>query len=348
MLVKFKIGKKEVLLAAGSFMFSLLVAELLLRSIFPPFYPAPTRHGAPLPQAQVKNLKVEDSPGNVRTVKVEYFKHGFKRWGDVNTRKKKMLILGDSFTEMFWVSNGEEWYSYLEKEFGDMEFFVFGKGGFGSLQEYMILDDFIDEIRPQSILIEFCNNDLSDNLYDWDRANYARGKRITRPYFERGKIIYRKPEPFPELRKFSAIADRALTFYDNFIYEKSLPEFLLSKKMSAFPRIPVEDQKFFEPKIFKKAAVVTQDIYSMIRARAGDTLPIYLMYASEKNPFLEQLCARNHLIKIPGVTAEFREKEKEGVCLRVVNDGHWNKLGNTLVGQKVVEHFKKEGFADVR
>lgn len=41
---------------------------------------------------------------------------------------------------MEFVSDREEWYSYLERDFNDSQFFVSGSDAYGSLQEYMVMD----------------------------------------------------------------------------------------------------------------------------------------------------------------------------------------------------------------
>ncbi len=186
-----------------------------MRAIFPPVY-LPNKNWAAGDNTTVNSI-VEDSLGDRRTIAVRYFRNGFKRWGDVDTKKIKMFIIGDSFTLMRLVSNGEEWYSYLEQEFGDLELFVYGGGGYGSLQEFMILDEFIDKIHPQLILIQFCGNDYANNLYDLDLRGYPYNNHAVRPYLEDGKIVYRLPLPFAALRKRSFIADRVLVVYDRFV-----------------------------------------------------------------------------------------------------------------------------------
>ncbi len=143
---KNKINKKGGFVLLCSTIVFLILSDFIIKQLLPPFYKA-TKYGWTVHE-QIIETSIVDSPGDNKVITIKYFKNGFKRWGNVSTRKTKMLIIGDSFTEMNWVSNGEEWYSYLEKEFGNLELFVYGGGGYGSLQEFMVLDDFIDIIRP--------------------------------------------------------------------------------------------------------------------------------------------------------------------------------------------------------
>ena len=44
-----------------------------------------------------------------------------------------------------------------------MEVFAYGAGGYGTLQEYLILDEVVDHIRPTMLLWQFCSNDFINN-----------------------------------------------------------------------------------------------------------------------------------------------------------------------------------------
>ena len=136
---------------------------------------------------------VQDTKGNYRVVTNEYFTHGFKRWPTDPGDKPRVLIIGDSFTQMTYVSNGEEWYAYLERAFPDIAFYVFGAGGYGTLQEYMVMDDHIDTIKPDAIIWQFCSNDYSNNDYELDYKEYPLNNHATRPYWENGAVVYRLP-----------------------------------------------------------------------------------------------------------------------------------------------------------
>lgn len=45
--------------------------------------------------------------------------HGFRAWGDTATPKKRLLVVGDSFTEAYQVSNDQTYYARLHRMLGD-------------------------------------------------------------------------------------------------------------------------------------------------------------------------------------------------------------------------------------
>jgi len=337
--------RKEILLVLVLSLLVLFAVELILRTI--PNASRKIKQYGWATQGNIKYRKmVKDSPGNTVEVIVEYFDYGFKRWGDPNTQKVKMFIIGDSYTQMDRVSNGEEWYSFLEKEL-NLELFVYGAGGYGSLQEYMVLNDFIDKIKPDLIILQFCDNDFENNLYELDLSKYPYNSNGYRPYLEKGKIVYRKPVPLCGLRKYSFVADRILQAYDKIAKGRVTRNLLaynkqMAKKLESAPEKEKERIRLLNDRAFG----VTNKIMAMIRKRTKG-IPVYFygVYFSN-NSRAEKLSELNNFIYIP-VVAELVNANKEGICLRVVNDGHWNKMGNRLVGEGLVAYFKKAGISKI-
>ena len=303
-------GKEEFLLAACSVIIVVLIADAVLLRVLPSAY-APTRYGWTASPAMSRTVTIEDSPGEFREVSITYADNGFKRWGDVHTSKMKMLIIGDSMTEMPFVSNGEEWYAYLEKAFADLELFVYGGSGYGSLQEFLVLNDFIDTVKPQVIVIQFYGNDFEDNLYDLDVNHYPLGNHGTRPYWEDGRTVYRLPAPFEKIRQHSFLADRLLVVYDNFQRDKA------KKDLPAYFRQKFEKEKAMsktarqrKEELHRKAVAVTKNIYALIRQRAGG-IPIYILNVND-DPLVEEICRECQCHCIAGISRELALKEQQG------------------------------------
>lgn len=228
-----------------------------------------------------------------------------------------------------------------------MELFVYGAGGYGSLQEYMILDDYIDKIKPDLILLQFCANDFSDNLRDLDILNYPYNTRGFRPYLENGKIVYRQSLPLPMLRKYSFIANRILQIYDKIllgIATRDLQAYKKQREVNCNNASKQEKESIEQLK--NNAFQVTNKIMAMIKKRTG-IVPIYFLNVSSLSDSRGQkLCKANNFIYIPGIT-ECIISNENNYCVQVVNDGHWNKLGNKLVGEKLVEYFKQVGISKI-
>ena len=306
--------------------------------ILPDFY-RPTKYGWTIKSDRTLTRKIHDSPGNFRSAHSTFFENGFRRWGDLTKPAIKVLVLGDSYTEDIYVSNGEEWYAYLEKAFKDVELFVYGAGGYGSLQEFLVLDDFIDEIDPDVVVWQFCSNDYSNNLYAWDRSHYPNNNFGVRPYLENGQVIYRLPLPFPELRKYSKFADLLLRLYD--VKMKQWNDTIFSSTSLASAREVNNDERMLVMAQEKERAgfEVTQTILQMARRRTGE-VPFFLLFADQMTEKERRFCQIEDMTCIPGIFEHLERKEAQGNVVRVVDDGHWNLAGNRFVGEYLVNYFK--------
>lgn len=295
------------------------------------FYPkvhTPTKYGWSVPPHQESTQSIQDTKGNQRQVVNRFYAHGFKRWPMAGGDKTRVLVIGDSFTHMVQVANGEEWYAYLERAFPDIAFYVFGGGGYGTLQEYMVLDDHFDEIRPQALFWQFCRNDFHNNSYALDRRDYPYNNHFVRPYLEDNQIVYRLPLPYPDLRRISFTADKLLHLYDRRRFREAVKK-----------PVPHNEQ---DPD-FIQAVAVTRSLAEKVRSRIGG-IPVYFFNAC--GPFAENVrsvCRAGDFTCIDFVDDFVTGLEKSGVQMRVPNDGHWNREGNRRIGEKLVEYFNGNG-----
>jgi hypothetical protein len=85
-------------------------------------------------------------------VKITTNEYGFRKWGSLNSKNKKIFILGDSFTHSMYVSDDKTWYSILGQKTG-YEIFTYGCSGYGTLQECLILERYYDLIKPDMVIL---------------------------------------------------------------------------------------------------------------------------------------------------------------------------------------------------
>lgn len=319
-----------------------LFLDLLLGRFYPKVY-TPTKYGWTVAADNESRSTIQDTKGNYREVVNRYFAHGFKRWPTDHRGKSRVLVIGDSVTQVVHVSNGEEWYAYLEREFPDIAFYVFGGGGYGTLQEYMVMDDYFDEISPQAVIWQFCGNDYSNNNYELDRRSYPFNNHFVRPYLENEDIVYKLPLPYSTLRKVSFSADCLLHFYDRKRWHDATEDLSEYKKRRDEKN---NSRSHLEKKALElersKAVDVTKALIKKVRSRVGD-IPIHFF---KPGPFTEEdlsVCEAGDFRCIDFIGDYMKSLEDTGIQIRVENDGHWNLEGNKYAGQKLAEYFKNNG-----
>jgi hypothetical protein len=97
----------------------------------------------------------------------------------------------------------------------------------------------------------------------------------------------------------------------------------------------------YEPTAQEKATAyrVTRDLLTMARERVGGR-PLFLFSISRFGDTEALLCAETGITCIPGVCEHLEQQKAQGVTVRVVNDGHWNRLGNKFVGEYLVQYLQ--------
>lgn len=99
----------------------------------------------PTENYQQHDLKL-DAGGRSYSVKYTTDKNGFRMFGNPQVKdKQKVIFVGDSYTQAEEVSNDKTYYGLL-KDSSNLEVFAYGGLGYGNLQEYMVLNKFIEQI----------------------------------------------------------------------------------------------------------------------------------------------------------------------------------------------------------
>jgi lysophospholipase L1-like esterase len=110
----------------------------------------------------------------------------------------KILVVGDSFTMDPYVGNNEMWYSILANKISkntkqNVEVLAFGGGGYGSLQQLLLLQRYKKDIHnfsPNIFILQFCSNDFANNSFNIEKASFALSQYMRRPYLINNEIYY--------------------------------------------------------------------------------------------------------------------------------------------------------------
>jgi hypothetical protein len=208
-----------------------------------------------------------------------------------------------------------------------MEVFAYGAAGFSNFQEYLIVESYLKEIKPDLVVWQMCSNDFLDNYWELEKiAGYH--VRMRRPYLlEDGKVTYQLAAEWP----------RNVKPYSRFLY------FLLKRigqVMGTFDKAPAESAEkmiaeknlAFEP--FQRSCNMTSGIFRKMKTLLPAETQLLVFDADGFNPQYDQfarLCQENGITFIPGLDQYVRQAEAAGECTRSDDGYHWNNRGNELV-----------------
>ncbi len=102
-------------------------------------------------------------------VAVEYDAQGFRRAtmdaSEFRQDAKRIVFLGDSVTWGWGLENDETYPEQLQKMLGTGTIVNnFGVNAFGTVQELLVYDNYVQQLNPDVVAIMFVGNDLEDNL----------------------------------------------------------------------------------------------------------------------------------------------------------------------------------------
>ena len=262
--------------------------------------------------------------------------HGFRAFGDVASPRTKVFVVGDSITQAYTVSDGEAYFDHLARGRGDVELFVYGCGGYGTLQEYLIVDRYIDEIRPHLLLLQFSGTDIINNDHELESASTVDNNQMVRPYLVGGTIALR----YPTQRRGAL----------GFIVQHSTLLRLLNIRLGFLrgdAEASVEHRLTADDPRFRRALATTAEIMAMVKKRAG-AVPMVAFSADAGRDIygdaFRAIAASQSLTTVDGVAEALEAAQAAG---RVVDaapaNTHWNRLGHAIVGEMLRDELVARG-----
>lgn len=231
-------------------------------------------------------------------VEVRVNSAGFRgpEW-DLGASQPRVLVLGDSYAFGWGVGYEDSLPARLQALRPEWRVIGAGVSGYGTDQEAMLLEDLDRRVRPDCVVVVYCENDLYECASD-----VAYGKR--KPRFVRdagGLRLDGVPVPFPWIDRVSH-AWRAVL--------KSRWE----RALTASPRDPNAEW------------ALVCDLYRRMRDQLGDR-PLVLVSDSAR---LERLAADEPGIEHVDLGRAFGDDPAE---FRFADDGHWNARGHVRAAE---------------
>jgi hypothetical protein len=271
-------------------------------------------------------------------VKYRTVRAGFRLFGNPATTKKKVLVIGDSFTEGETVSAGEAYYERIAHARADLEFFAFGGGGWGTLQEYLLLDEWADEIRPDLVIVQMHPNDLINNSHALESRSTTDNNQMTRPYWEHGRAVSR----FPENPSWGPLYNLARNSYVLRLINVNVV-FLRAKRVGSIEQNAAPD----DPDVIR-ARDTTAELLKMMQRRAR--APVVVFSARPDRAFsfwtVSDVASRAGVAFLPGVGEAIERAQAAGEKpTGLPIDAHWNARGHEIAARVILDWLDRNGWA---
>ena len=271
-----------------------------------------------------------DASGRKHPVHFQTFTGGFRAFGDPRSPRKKLFFIGDSYTAATGVSNDLTYFGRIGA-LKEAEIFAYGGPGYGSLQEFMVLDKYLDAIGPDAVIIQFCWNDFLDNNYNLDPLRSLYNGDFKRPHLD--------PDHGGIVNSYATYGRFFITLPDFIAENLRILKYINQKVGQLYSRYAMADLDDIEARgtgntEFRKSVEITRSILLEIKARAGSR-PVFLFCIPYRQPYYDQireLCRTTGIEFIPGIGEKLVEREKETPLVTKLADlQHLNEEGNRVV-----------------
>ena len=282
--------------------------------------------------------QMKDQKNQPYDIEIKTASNGFREFDDVNTDKKKILFIGDSYTQAVEVSNDKAFYSVMRDSM-DIAVFAHGMAGYGNAQHYMILKQYLEEVQPDLVVLQVCCNDFIDNYHLMEMESiYQVGLR--RPYIYEGtNIEYHLPKPGigPKIQ---------WSPFFTFIYEKLRH----IKKAKTDPEQMAEGligNQGLDYPLFNRSVEITEHHLNLIKQELEGKVPWVVFSSDLFEPQMSEMAGICKRLDIPFYESPARAIQAAQQQKLVVNsiDGyHWNELGHALIGKALMEEIRDAGY----
>jgi lysophospholipase L1-like esterase len=265
--------------------------------------------------------------------------YGFRMFGNLKSKKPKILVIGDSYTHATAVSDNKTYYSILKNSL-DVEVFAYGVPGYGTLQQYLAIEKYFDMVKPDLLLWQFCTNDIINNSFELETASTLNNNGMVRPYWVAGRIEYIMPKNYTSL-----IRDLALRYSRFLGFIITRLDMIIATGLGPTVETDIKQQGWMQQG-FVRSVQVTHELMGKVKNRVGDTVIAAFVagtgpsYGPEYEEAFRQISA-HYNIAFLDTESSVIAAEKRGVVVRHKDGGHWNEAGHRIVGNTLAESLKK-------
>ena len=225
--------------------------------------------------------------------------------------KKRIMFLGDSFCFGYRVKQDKIFVELLREKLKYCEIFNCGVSGYSTDQEFLLLQEYFDIIKPDIVFLLVCmENDIQESQYNMVYEYY-------KPYFTQDNNVFTlKGIPVPKTW---------LYYKNNFFIKRSnficflLKTYILIKN----------------PVIFTNNTRTIFNIMSAMKNFLKNNDCDLIIGLTKNNKAVERGFSDNNI--------KYIVLENSNI---IENDMHWNEKGHKFVSDKIYEFFKQKNIIE--
>ena len=274
--------------------------------------------------------------GRPYTVVINQDTNGFRQFGDLKSDKPKVLVVGDSFTHALEVSDGNTYYSIMGKKL-NVEIFAYGVGNYGTLQEFMIIDRYLEKIRPQIVIWQLCSNDFMNNDADLYNASNFHNDFRERPYWLNGQVVYILPES-----RLVGFRRWGYKYSQFFVFIMTRVDQLTREHVK--PTIEEQIEQLDEHHHgFARAVRTTSELLAIgaRRIAPAQIVAFNCDIAEPYNRHFQRLAKQVGMIFLDDVARAVQHSAEEGNDVYHADSTHWNEKGDAIAAGVLGDTVKK-------
>ena len=357
---------KNILLFLSSIITTLLIIEGILRWLSPQIH----QHDVLFqPDTQLGWTFIPEKTGAVvypgeANQYIQINDSGFRDHDDfINTEKtKKVMVIGDSFVSNVAVQDDEVFTEVMESQWEDVTVMNFGVNGYGQVQEYLLLNQWLPKTQPDLVIqMIYLRNDFRDNVYN-DNWLYTKPSAVLSG--EDDVSIQRTPEDKPLKRKLKPKLSG--------LKKMHLYHFVKNRLQNVAANINKTNSKYRPPEIDLCNPFMDDEIenqYAILQALLLKTkqyldtsgIPIVFVLAPSiaqvqdeqwtaienydkgiklqrdfPNSMLLEFATRNELLMLD-LLPELQKQSRTGNTLYNTYEQHWTAHGNKIVAASIID-----------
>jgi lysophospholipase L1-like esterase len=269
-----------------------------------------------------KDKTEKDLYGQTYNVKFEVDSRGIINLGDDKNKSLSILVLGDSFSTDPYVSTEKMWYGILQNELKkkfkkNITINVIGAGGYGSLQEYLLMKKL--NLNNDLVILQFCSNDFDNNILEIEKINGSINQYTRRPYFNTKNEIYYDQSFFSKLLRTEFLGESRILNKIVFWYGNN------------------KNQNEINNELKDRSYTITKIILKKIRSLHPEK-KFFIFNCEYSDNRWQKLAKETNFIPIIENSTNLKKAKKNNLKIYYRDGGHYNELGHQIMGLSIAKN----------